>query len=58
LLAKQISAIESALQRATGLWNLYPDEFRRLIVNGMRRDFSWSGPGAKYLEIYDYIRHK
>jgi starch synthase len=51
-------AVESALSRAIGLWNDYPDEFRKLIVNAMRHDFSWSGPGAKYLEIYDYIRKK
>jgi starch synthase len=51
-------AVESALNRAMGLWNNYPAEFRRLIVNGMKHDFSWSGPGAKYLSIYDHIRHK
>jgi starch synthase len=51
-------AVESALHRALGLWNLYPDEFRRLMLNGMRYDFSWTHPGAKYLEIYEYIRHK
>jgi len=51
-------AIESALHRAICLWNDYPEEFRRLIINGMRHDFSWNGPGAKYLEIYDYIRDK
>jgi starch synthase len=51
-------AIESALHRALGLWNSYPDEFRRLVLNAMRRDFSWSNSGAKYLTIYDHIRHK
>ena len=51
-------AVESALQRAIGLWHHYPDQFRRLVINGMRQDFSWSGPGAKYLAIYEHIRNK
>jgi len=52
------AAIESALDRAIGLWYLYPDQFRTLMQNGMRYDFSWNHPGARYLAIYDYIRHK
>jgi len=51
-------AIESALERALGAWYFYPDEFRKLIQNGMRYDFSWNHPGARYLGIYDFIRHK
>jgi starch synthase len=51
-------AVESALDRAIGLWHHYPDEFRRLVLNGMRHDFSWSSPGAKYMAIYEHIRHK
>jgi starch synthase len=51
-------AIESALERAIGLWYSYPEEFRELMLNGMRHDFSWNHPGSKYLGIYDYIRHK
>jgi starch synthase len=52
------SGIESALRRAIGLWYAYPGEFRRLMVNGMHHDYSWSRPGADYINIYDYIRHK
>ena len=51
-------AVESALQRAIGLWHRSPDEFRRLILNAMQHDFSWSSSGAKYLAIYEHIRHK
>ncbi len=51
-------AIESALARAIGLWFDYPHEFRTLMLNGMRYDYSWNHPGAKYLEIYDWIRDK
>ncbi|MGD8935383.1 MAG: glycogen synthase GlgA [Thiogranum sp.] len=50
-------AIESAMDRAIGLWYTYPDEFRRLIENGMKYDYSWNNPGQNYLNIYDYIRH-
>ena len=50
--------IESALQRALGLWFDYPEEFRQLMLAGMRCDFSWNQPGQHYLRIYEYIRHK
>jgi starch synthase len=49
--------IESAMDRAIGLWFDYPDEFRSLAVNGMRCDYSWNRPGADYVNIYNYIRH-
>ena len=50
--------IESALHRALGLWFAYPEEFRQLMLAGMRSDYSWNQPGQHYLNIYDYIRHK
>lgn len=51
------TAIESALERAFGLWFDYPGEFRQLMLNGMRSDYSWARPGQDYLNIYDHIRH-
>ncbi|HEY3233259.1 MAG TPA: glycogen synthase, partial [Polyangiaceae bacterium] len=51
-------ALETAAQRAIGLWNLYPSEFRKLIQVAMRSDYSWSEPAEHYLGIYEYIRHK
>ena len=50
--------LESALSRALGLWHFYPEEFRRLMSNGMHYDYSWNHPGRHYLDIYEYIRHK
>ena len=50
-------ALESALVRAIGLWYGYPSEFQQLIRNGMSQDFSWAGPGAEYVQIYDHIKH-
>jgi starch synthase len=50
-------AIESALDRALGLWLDHPRDFRELISNGMRADHSWARPGQDYLNIYEHIRH-
>lgn len=52
------AAIESAMHRAIGLWYSFPNEFRKLLLNGMRYDYSWNHPGQNYLNIYEYIRHK
>jgi starch synthase len=52
------TALESALGRALRLWFDEPGEFRQLVVNGMRYDYSWNHPGEDYLRIYEYIRHK
>jgi len=48
--------LESALKRAVGLWYLYPQYFRELMINGMRYDFSWNHPARHYLNIYNYIK--
>lgn len=51
-------ALESAMDRAIGLWEYYPEEFEKLIVQGMNYDYSWKYPGQDYLAIYEFIRHK
>lgn len=51
-------AVEATLQRAIGLWYGYPDEFRQLMLNGMRHDHSWADPGQHYVNIYEHIRNK
>jgi starch synthase len=50
-------AIDSAMQRAIGLWYDYPEKFRNLIINGMHFDYSWNIPGQNYINIYNHIRH-
>lgn len=50
--------IESALVRAVGLWNHFPDRFRSLMLQAMRCDYSWNEPGRHYLNIYEFIRDK
>jgi starch synthase len=51
-------AVETALSRALGLWYCHPGEFRNLMLNGMRYDYSWNDPGQHYINIYHHIRHK
>ena len=51
------AGIESALRRAIGLWYAYPQDFRSLMLNGMRCDYSWHHPGQDYVNVYEYIRH-
>jgi starch synthase len=49
-------ALESAMERAIGLWYQYPKEFEQLIQQGMEYDFSWNNPGAQYLKVYEFIK--
>jgi starch synthase len=51
-------ALDSALDRAIGLWYNYPEQFRQLMLNGMNYDFSWNHPAKHYLDVYEFIRHK
>ncbi|EAW34995.1 glycogen synthase [Lyngbya sp. PCC 8106] len=50
-------ALESAMDRAIGLWHDYPKEFRKLTLQGMEYDYSWNHPGKDYVSIYEHIRH-
>jgi starch synthase len=52
------AGIESALNRALGLWHDEPALFRQLAEQGMACDCSWNLPCQHYLDIYDFIRHK
>jgi starch synthase len=52
------AGIDSALDRALGLWRHEPALFRQLALQGMVYDYSWNRPGQNYLDIYEFIRHK
>ena len=52
------AGIESALDRALGLWRDDPAQFRELVRQGMACDYSWNHPGGRYLDVYEFIRHK
>ncbi|MGH8169454.1 MAG: glycogen synthase, partial [Steroidobacteraceae bacterium] len=44
-------ALESALNTALDL-HAQPEHWRRMVRNGMAKDFSWERQGGKYVEIY------
>ena len=48
--------LESALGRAIDGYVRQPEQFRELMKNGMRADYSWNQPGQDYLNIYEFIR--
>jgi starch synthase len=50
--------LESAMDRAFGLWRHDRDAFRRLARTGMRCDYSWKNPGQHYVNVYEHIRHR
>lgn len=50
-------ALESAMDRAIGLWYEYPEEFTKLVVQGMKCDYSWQEPAQEYQEVYENIRY-
>jgi starch synthase len=51
-------ALETAMDRAISLWFQYPEEFRKLAIQGMEYDYSWNIPGTQYLDVYEHIRTK
>jgi len=52
------TALESAMDRAIGLWENYPEQFEELVIQGMSYDYSWKNPATEYLEIYESIRYQ
>ena len=52
------TGIESALSRALGLWHQEPGLFGELVAQGMAYDYSWKNPGQRYLDVYEFIRHR
>lgn len=49
------NGVESALDRAFECWFHQPDKWRKLMVNGMKVDFSWNRPSNEYLEVYKKV---
>jgi starch synthase len=52
------AGLESALGRAIACYYEFPQDFRQLMINAMRQDYSWNHPGQDYLNIYHYIRNR
>lgn len=53
-----IKGVESALDRAFDCWFHQPDKWRKLMISGMKIDFSWNKPSNEYLEVYSDIIKK
>ncbi len=49
-------ALESAMERAMGLYTQYPKEFEKLAQQGMEYDYSWNNPGTTYENVYEFIK--
>jgi starch synthase len=47
-----------AMDRAISCYYGYPQDFRALMLNGMRTDYSWNHPAQHYLNVYEHIRNK
>jgi len=47
----------SALDRAINCWYEEPDRWRKLMINGMKRDFSWKRPVKEYIALYEKVRN-
>ena len=44
----------AAIDRAIHFWKM-PDVWRRIMVNGMTSDFSWSRSARKYMQAYERV---
>ncbi len=52
------TGIESALKRAFDCWFKDNERWRKMMINAMNIDFSWSKPCGEYLEIYETLLAK
>ncbi|MGQ9652787.1 MAG: glycogen synthase GlgA [Thermodesulfobacteriota bacterium] len=48
-------ALLAAVRRGVALFR-YPQHWRRLVLNGMKEDFSWDRSARSYLELYESLR--
>jgi starch synthase len=49
--APTAEGLKGALERALDLYE-NPAEFRQIQRTGMKADFGWAGPAARYVELY------
>jgi starch synthase len=48
-------AFDQALLRAITCWRQEPDKWKKMIIEGMKQDFSWRKSAEEYLELYHKI---
>ncbi len=46
------AGLDSALDRAIRCWFDEPERWRRLMLNGMRTDYSWNHSSDRYISLY------
>jgi starch synthase len=47
-------ALHDTIGWACSTWYDRPDDYRRVQLNGMKRDFSWRASAARYAEVYGW----
>lgn len=50
--------VDSALDRAVKCWFEDPDKWRKLMINGMKMDYSWNYPADEFIKIYKDLKSK
>lgn len=50
------AGVNSALDRAIDTWFKKPDLWRKLMVQGMKMDYSWNKSADEYLNIYNNLK--
>ena len=49
------AALLATIQRAADLHQNHPDQFERVILNGMKQDWSWAQSAVAYEELYQRL---
>ncbi|MDH7578771.1 MAG: glycogen synthase GlgA [Bacillota bacterium] len=56
--AYEPTALLDAIKRALAIYLEQPEQWRRLMVNGMKSNFSWERSAQQYAELYEKAIHK
>ncbi len=46
-------ALHNTIRRALNCWQLDPVQWWKLVITGMRQDFSWTASARRYAELYE-----
>ncbi|HHW41148.1 MAG TPA: glycogen synthase GlgA [Syntrophomonadaceae bacterium] len=52
------TALLETIKRALRIYSEHPDRWRRMMVNAMKRDFSWGRSAEEYAQLYEKAIHK
>jgi starch synthase len=48
--------LRAAMRQAVNVFQNSPDDWKQLMLNGMRQNFSWAQPAREYIEVYERAR--